>query len=87
MFSYFVQVAACDFVRETIKRALTQSDDVDVRGKANFIADTDSILRAVSLCPNIDTAEKLKGLIIEYVLHSLHLTTSQREHLRLNDKG
>ena len=87
MFSYFVQVATCDSVRETIKRALVRSDDVEVRGKANFIADTDSILRAVSLSPGVDTEERLKDLIMKAILASLHLTTVQREHLSLNGKS
>ena len=87
MFSYFAQVAICESVRETIKRALVRSDDVEVRLKANFIADTDSILRVVSLSPGVDTEERLKDFIMKAILAGLRLTAIQREHLSLNDKS
>jgi hypothetical protein len=78
------QVAICESVRETIKRAFAQSDDVNVRLKANNITTTESVLRAVSLLPSLDTEEKLKDFIIEHILSSLRLTAIQREHLNLN---
>ena len=84
MFSYVRQVAICESVRETIKRAFAQSDDVNVRLKANNITTTESVLRAVSLLPSLDTEEKLKDFIIEHVLNDLHLTKIQRDHLNLN---
>ena len=84
MFSYVRQVAICESVRETIKRAFAQSDDVNVRLKANNITTTESVLRAVSLLPSLDTEEKLKDFIIEHILSSLRLTPIQREHLGLN---
>ncbi len=67
-----------------IKRAITRSDDAGVRAKVIHIPTTESILRAVSVLPGIDTEEKLKDFTIEHVLSSLHLTEIQREHLRLN---
>ena len=84
MFSYVKQVAICESVRETIKRAFAQSDDVNVRLKANNITTTESVLRAVSLLPSLDTEEKLKDFISEHILSSLRLTPIQREHLGLN---
>jgi hypothetical protein len=84
VFSYVRQVAICESVRETIKRAFAQSDDVNVRLKANNITTTESVLRAVSLLPSLDTEEKLKDFIIEHLLSSLRLTVIQREHLGLN---
>jgi hypothetical protein len=84
MVSYVRQVAVCESVREMMKRALGQSDDVDVRLKTNSVPTTDGILRAVSLSPGVDTEEKLKDLIIEHVFDSLRLTAIQREHLNLN---
>lgn len=84
MFSYVKQVAICETVRETIKRAFAQSDDLNVRLKANNITTTESVLRAVSLLPSLDTEEKLKDFMIEHILSSLRLTAIQREHLNLN---
>jgi hypothetical protein len=84
VFSYVKQVAICETVRETIKRAFAQSDDLNVRLKANNITTTESVLRAVSLLPSLDTEDKLKDFMIEHILSSLRLTPIQREHLGLN---
>jgi hypothetical protein len=84
VFSYVKQVAICETVRETIKRAFAQSDDLNVRLKANNITTTESVLRAVSLLPSLDSEEKLKDFMIEHILSSLRLTAIQREHLNLN---
>jgi hypothetical protein len=83
MISYLRQVALCDSVRETIKRALARSDDMEIRLAANKIATTESVLRAVSLLPGLDTEERLKDFITEHMLSSLHLTEIQREGLNL----
>jgi hypothetical protein len=77
-------VAICESVRATIKRAFSQSDDMNVRLRASNITTTESVLRAVSLVPNLDTEEKLKEFIMEHILSSLRLTAAQREHLNLN---
>ena len=84
MISYVRQVALCESVRETIKRALLQDNDVVMKLKANKIPSTDGILRAVSLFPKINTEEALKDLITVRILSSLHLTAAQREQLLLN---
>jgi hypothetical protein len=82
--SYLRQVAICESVRETIKRGLAQNDDVSVRIAANNIDTTESVLRAVSLLPSLDTEEKLKDFIIEQMLRSLRLTADQKERLNLS---
>jgi hypothetical protein len=85
MISYLRQVAICDSVREVIKRTLAQSDDMEVRLAANKIATTESVLRAVSLLPSLDTEERLKDFITEHMLSSLRLTGMQRERLNLGN--
>ena len=84
MIDYVRQVAICESVRETIKRALAQSDDISARMKVNNIPATDSILREVSLHPNISAEETLLDFITEHILNSLRLTAAQREQLNLN---
>jgi hypothetical protein len=84
MIDYVRQVFICESVRETIKRALAQSNDISVRLKVNNITATDGILRTVSLHPNINTEETLLDFITEHILSSLRLTTAQREQLLLN---
>jgi len=79
--SYLIQVGICESVRETIKQALAQSDDVHVRLRANTIPATDSILRTVSSNPEVDTEERMKDHIKQHILGSLHLTETQRERL------
>jgi hypothetical protein len=81
--NYLKQVEICESVRGTIKRAFAQSANLDVRLKANNIAATESVLRAVSVRPDIDSEEKLKDFTIEHILSSLRLTEIQREHLDL----
>jgi hypothetical protein len=84
MLSYVRQVAISESVREKIKGALHQSDDVGIRLKANNLPANESILRAVSLLPAIDTEETLKDFIVEHMMSSLRLTAIQREQLDLN---
>jgi hypothetical protein len=84
MISYLRQVALCGPVLEMIKQTVAQSNDAGVRAKVIHIPTTESVLRAVSVLPNIDTEEKLKDFTIEHVLSGLRLTEIQREHLRLN---
>ncbi len=79
--SYLKQVDVCESVREMIKRALVQSDDVRVKLKANTIPATDSILRTVSSSPDVDTEERMKDHIKQHILGSLHLTDIQSERL------
>ncbi|OPX95211.1 MAG: hypothetical protein A4E58_02249 [Syntrophorhabdus sp. PtaB.Bin006] len=84
MLSYLRQVAICESVRETIKQALVQSDDVGIRQKAHTIPTYDSILRAVSLDPSINDEETLKTFIVKHIMGNLRLTAIQKEHLNLN---
>jgi hypothetical protein len=84
MLSYMDQVAICNSAREGIKRALAQSEDPAVRLKVHKIPATESILRAVTLIPSVDTKDKLKDFIIEHVLGVLNIAGVQREHLNLN---
>ncbi len=85
MLNYVRQVAICESVQKTIRRALAESDDLSLRMKTSQIPTTDGILRTVSLTPGVDTEEKLKVFMMEHALGSLRLTPSQREHLDLND--
>jgi hypothetical protein len=84
MISYVRQVAICESVREMIKRALLQGNDMGVRQKVNDIPTTESILRVVSLYPTLDTEETLKEFITNHIINSLRLTATQREQLTLN---
>ncbi len=84
MISYSKQLIICNSTRERIKQAIAHSDDASVRSKVNQIPTSESILRAVSLLPEIDTEEKLRDFIIEHIMRSLNFTAIQREHLNLN---
>ena len=83
MLSYLRQVEICAPVLDMIRRAITQSDDAGTRACVVHIPTKESVLRAVSVLPSIDTEEKLKDFIIEHVLSDLRLTEIQREHLNL----
>jgi hypothetical protein len=83
MISYVRQIAICGPVLEMIKRAVTESDDAGIRAKIVHIPTKESVLRAVSLLPSLDTEEKLKEFITNHVLVSLQLSEIQREHLNL----
>ena len=84
MISYMRQVAICNAVREKIKQTLARSNDMGIRTKIINIPTTESVLRAVSLFPNIDTEEELKDFITKHLLSSLRLTTVQQEHPNVN---
>jgi len=84
MLSYMDQIAICNSARKGIKRALAQSEDASTRLKVHKIPATESILRAVTLFPSLNTKEKLKDFIIEHVLGVLNVTGIQKEHLNLN---
>ena len=84
MIDYLRQVAICEPVRERIKQAVVRSGDMSVRARTTHISTIESILRAVSVIPGIDTEEKLKDFAIEHILSSLRLTPIQKEHLNLN---
>lgn len=84
MLSYSRQVVICGSVRKTLEQTIAQSSDIGLRAKISGIPTTESVLRAVSLFPNINTEEELKDFIIKHIVSSLRLTESQREHLHLN---
>ena len=84
MISYMRQIAICEPVLEMIKRAVTQSDDAGIRAKIVHMPTKESILRAVSVLPSVDTEEKLKEFIIDHLLVSLQLSEIQREHLNFS---
>ncbi len=83
MISYVRQVAICGPALEMINRAVSRSDDKGIRTKIINIPTTESVLRAVSVLPNIANEEQLKIFIIEHALSNLRLTNIQREHLSL----
>jgi hypothetical protein len=85
MLSYMDQMVVCKIIREKIIQAFTRSDDMGIRFRTGDIPTTESILRAVSLLPDIDTEEKLKDFITEHVLNGLRLTEEQRVRIDLND--
>lgn len=84
MLSYSRQVVICGSVRKTLEQTIAQSSDIGLRAKISGIPTTESVLRAVSLFPNINTEEELKDFIIKHIVSSLRLTESQREYLHLN---
>jgi hypothetical protein len=84
MISYVRQIAVCEPVLEMIKRAITESDDAGIRAKIIYIPTKESVLRAVSVNPEIDTEEKLRDFTIEHVLVSLQLTEIEKERLNLS---
>jgi len=84
MISYVRQIAVCEPVLEMIKRAVAQSDDAGIRAKIIHIPTKESVLRAVSVNPEIDTEEKLRDFTIEHVLVSLQLTEIEKERLNLS---
>ena len=83
MLSYPRQIALSESVRETIKRALARSSQLSTKLKTSSIHTTDSIPRAVSLFPNVNTEEELKEFIIKRIATDLRLTESDEEKIDL----
>ena len=81
MLGYLRQVGICKSVLETIRQSLEKSGDWHVKLKMSTIPAPESILRAVSVRPDLNTEEKVRDFITEYVMDSLRLTTIQREQL------
>jgi hypothetical protein len=84
MISYVRQIAVCEPVLEMIKRAIAQSNDAGIRAKIIHFPTKESVLRTVSVHPEIDTEEKLRDFTIEYVLSSLQLNETEKERLNLS---
>jgi hypothetical protein len=82
--SYVRQVAICGSVRKKIIQALTKSDEVTMKLKANHLVTNESTLRAVTLVPTVDTEDKLEKFVMEHMVGSLNLTAIQMEQLNLN---
>lgn len=78
MISYSRQVSICESVRERIKQALHQSDDVNLRLKANDIPTCDSILRTVSVSPNINIEDTLNDFILEHISECSSLNSNSK---------
>ena len=87
MIGYVRQVAIGNSVLETIKQTLAQSNEMGVRAKIVNIPTTESVLRAVSLHPSLNTEDKLKDFITDHFLASLRLTEIQKEHLGLHGEN
>ncbi len=83
MLNYSAQIVICNTTRETIRQVLNKSSQLSIKLKASSVPATDSILRAVSLLPNVNTEEELKEFIIRRILADLRLTEGQKEQLNL----
>ncbi len=83
MLNYTRQIALCESVRETVRQTLARSSQLSVKLKTGSIPTTDSILRAVSLFPGINTEEELKEFIIKRIVADLRLTDSDVEKIDL----
>jgi hypothetical protein len=77
--SYMKQVTVGNSVRETIKQTLARSKDRGIRAKMHSIPATESILRVVSLFPNMNTEEELKDFITKHILSTIGLPATQQE--------
>jgi hypothetical protein len=65
-----------------MKQTIAQSNDPALRVKINSLPTTESVLRAVSLFPNLDTEEKLKDFIDERIIAALKLTEIQKDYFK-----
>jgi hypothetical protein len=81
MVSYVRQMLVCDSILKTMRQELARSSDSSIRQKANKLPTTDAVLRTVSLVSGIETEERLKDYITEYVLGVINLTEVQKEQL------
>jgi hypothetical protein len=81
MVSYVRQMLVCDAILKTMRQELARSGDSGIRQKANRLPTTDAVLRTVSLVSGVETEERLKDFITEYVLGVLNLTETQKEQL------
>jgi hypothetical protein len=86
MISYARQTAVCNAVRETVKQAFEQIGYRTLGSKTGDIPTTDSVLRAISLSPNIDTEQTLKQVITEYIIAALRLTEGPEGRLQITHR-
>ncbi len=81
MLNYLKQVEICESVQKIVKKSISSSDDKNLKMQNINFPTTESILRAVSVLPNIDTEEKLKDFIIEHISRVLRLAPVQKAEL------
>lgn len=79
MISYVRQVPICQSVRKAIEESFTESGDASFRAKIGDIPTVESILRAVSLYPNLNNAEELRTFMVKHILSDLRLTKDQQQ--------
>jgi len=82
MISYLKQVPICNDVRKAVERSLSGSGDVSFRGKISKIPSVESVLRAVSLNPNLNTEEELRIFITQHIFNELRLTKEELEQFK-----
>jgi len=85
MISYVRQVSICQSVRKNIEKSIAESGDIRFRAKISSIPTVESILRAVSLNPNLNTEEELRAFMIKHILSDLHLTEDQQQQFKINN--
>ena len=82
MMSYSKQVPICNDVRKAIERSLSGGGDASFRAKIGKIPPVESVLRAVSLNPNLNTEEELRAFIIQHIFNELRLTRDEQEQFK-----
>ncbi len=85
MISYVKQVSLCSGVRKAIERSLAESGDANVRAKIGKIPPVDSILRVVSLYPNLDTEEGLRAFMVQHIFSELRLSKDEQDQIKRNN--
>ncbi|MBP1747581.1 MAG: hypothetical protein H6Q52_120 [Deltaproteobacteria bacterium] len=84
MISYVRQVPIAKSVRKTIENSFAESRDISFRAKISSIPTVESILRAVSVNPNLNTEEELRVFMIKHILSDLRLTKNEQEQFKNN---
>lgn len=84
MMSYVRQVPICQAVRRTIEKSFAESGDPAFRAKISNIPPVESILRAVSLYPNLNTEEELRAFMVRHILSDLRLTKDQQQRFTIH---
>ncbi len=84
MISYVRQVPICNDVRKTIARSLDETGDANFRARISKIPPVESVLRAASLYPNLNTEEELRAFITRHIFDELGLTKDEQEQFKRN---
>lgn len=82
MISYARQVPICKSVRNSIEKSFAEVGDISLRAKISNIPTVESILRAVSLYPDLNTEEELRAFMVKHILNDLRLTKDQQEQFK-----